>query len=454
MNSHIEIGNASERVVLDLLLSFDTVECAERDVNNSKYDIFFSLKSDSRNRGLQVKTMGVVTKRPNNFTIGCLDKYTDGTLIVCVHPEQYGIICIMSDTYRIVTASATVNGTSAYSKILQTWGDFVIKLKDSLTSSQIIHDIRSTMTKDHVKSYESTQRFISFCKIHNLEYKGTTDASDTTDIIVNGKKLQLKYSSSIENNKYSYRINLERTNYTPYKEGDNDFYAIEVGGFHGEFLIIPEQELIDRGHISRNEYKGITSLNVFHETYIECRKLISTQPWQVRGNWTSNPDLWYNNDRKPYILIDNLKPPTKPPTRTIAEYLHWRISGKTLLSIQWDNQSKIIPPQQINYKTYIEHTPYKITAVTSHNNSVFFHLHSLRDDYKMYIHSYLHMIAAGLLDPTAITHLSLQFGKAILLPQHYLDITESSFYFDNNISWGNFNLLTMEEYQTMGIPAN
>ena len=258
-----EIGNASEICVLNLLLSFNTVLWAERDFNNSKYDIFFRLKSDCLLRGLQVKTMGILIKRKNSFNINHLYKYSDGTLIVCVCPNRYGLVCVMSDTYKIVTAIATVNGTSAYSKILQTWDDFVIKLKENLISAQIIYDIRSTMTPTQVKSYESTQRFILFCKNHHLDYTIIPDTSHVTDIIVNGKNIQLKYSLAPENDIYSYKLPLDRKNNEPYKEGDNDYYIIELGGFHGEFLILPEQELINRGHISSDKTIGKPTLLVF-----------------------------------------------------------------------------------------------------------------------------------------------------------------------------------------------
>ncbi len=466
MNSPtVEIGNFSEICVLDLLLSFDTVQWAERDLNNSKYDIFFRIKSDCLMRGLQVKTLGVVGK--NQFQIKHLDKYSDGTLIVCVCPEQYGIVCVMSDLYRRVAAMATIGGTrGAYSKILQPWNDFVIKLKNMLASAQIIYDIRSTMTESQVKSYESTQRFISFCKIHDLDYKVV---NNVTDIIVNDKKIQLKYSSEPVNHRYSYQIHLGRINNKPYKEGDNDYYIIELGGFHGEFLILPEQQLINRGYISKNENTGKTTLLVFHETYVECGKLFNTKPHLVRGNWMCNSNLWYDDNRRPNVLIDNPQTLNKiipiPKVKTIIEYLHRRISGQALLSIQWDNQSQINPslcaaagctkgwdlrsPTQTNWQTYIEHSPYQVTAVTSHGNNIFFHLQSLRDNYQMYIHIHLDMIANGLLNPTTTNNLSLQFGQALLIPENYLSIPKSAFYFDDKRPFSKFDLLTTEEYHTI-----
>ncbi len=468
-SSTTEIGNVSEMYVLNLLLSFDTVQWAERDFNNSKYDIFFRIKSDSFLRGLQVKTMGV--NGQNSFCIQRLDKYTDGTLIVCVRPQQYGIVCVMSDLYRRVTARATIGGTKgAFSKILQPWNDFVIKLKNMLASAQIIYDIRSTMTEDNVKSYESTQRFILFCKSHNLDYKVVGDASHVTDIIVNDKKIQLKYSSEPEHPKYSYQIHLGRKNNIPYKEGDNDYYIIELGGFHEEFLILPEQQLINRGYISSNGNIGKTTLYVFHETYVECGKLTNSKPGNVKGNWMCNSNLWYDDNRRPDVLINNIQPPNNiapiHKIKTIIEYLHRRISGMTLLSIKWDNQSQIIPSlcaacgctkgwdlrsptQQSNLQTYIKHSPYQVTAVTSHGNNIFFHLQSLRDNYQMYIHSQLDMIANGLLNPKTITNLSLQFGEAVLLLQHYLAITESTFYFDDKRQFSKFDLLTSESYQSV-----
>ena len=73
--STTEIGNVSEQVVLELLLSLDCIQWAQRDFNGSKYDIFFTLKSDGLMRGLQVKTLGVVINRKNQFQIKLLNKY-------------------------------------------------------------------------------------------------------------------------------------------------------------------------------------------------------------------------------------------------------------------------------------------------------------------------------------------------------------------------------------------
>ena len=138
--------------------------------------------------------------------------------------------------------------------------------------------------------------------------------------------------------------------------------------------------------------------------------------------------------------------PEAPEVKTITEYLHNHVAGLTLLSIEWDNKSKINPSQQSNWGLYILHSPYQVTAVTCHGKNIFFNLQSLRDNYKMYIHSHLCMTGSWLLEPTNTSHLWLQFGQAVLLPHNYLSLQHLNMYFDEERPLGIFKLLTTEEY--------
>ncbi len=156
------------------------------------------------------------------------------------------------------------------------------------------------------------------------------------------------------------------------------------------------------------------------------------------------------------VSLDNPQPsnnigdgPEIAEVATITEYLHRHVKGLTLLSIEWDNKSKIIPSQQSNWGLYILHSPYQVTAVTRHGKNIFFNLQSLRDNYKMYIHSHLCMTGSWLLEPTTTSHLWLQFGQAVLLPQHYLSLQQLNMYFDEKRPLGIFELLTTEGYQAI-----
>jgi len=72
---------------------------------------------------------------------------------------------------------------------------------------------------------------------------------------------QLKYSSKPQtlNRTHSYKITLSRKRpggKRPYEQSDNDYYVIELGGYHNQFLIIPEGELISMGYITTDESPG------------------------------------------------------------------------------------------------------------------------------------------------------------------------------------------------------
>ena len=134
---------------------------------------------------------------------------------------------------------------------------------------------------------------------------------------------------------------------------------------------------------------------------------------------------------------------------TITEYLHQHVAGHTLLSIKWDDHSKLNPSLQPAWSTYIQHSPFQVTAVKSHGKRIFFHLCSLRDNYQMYIHSHLGMTGSWILQPTPTSHLWLEFGQAVLLYQHYLSIVQSTFYFDDKRTLGKFDLVIEEGYQAI-----
>jgi hypothetical protein len=75
---HKEKSNLAELDVIEIMSRFDNVEKVWKDLYNSKFDIYYTLKNENFIRGLQVKWISPIAKRKNGFSISDLDKYPDG----------------------------------------------------------------------------------------------------------------------------------------------------------------------------------------------------------------------------------------------------------------------------------------------------------------------------------------------------------------------------------------
>ena len=77
-----QISGITENNVLEIVKSSPNISYSERDLYNSKLDVFFRFTGDDETlvRGVQAKTLSVVTK--NSFQMASLQKYENGTVIV------------------------------------------------------------------------------------------------------------------------------------------------------------------------------------------------------------------------------------------------------------------------------------------------------------------------------------------------------------------------------------
>jgi hypothetical protein len=117
----------------------------------------------------------------------------------------------------------------------------------------------------------------------------------------------MKYASNpsgVSNRTYSYKICLG-TSKGPYKQGDNDLYIIELGSNHGDFLILSEKILIEKGYIQTNEQKGKKNLNVYPHDYVE-KKLLTTigHKSKIKGNWSCDKSLWISTEKGFLYQVD------------------------------------------------------------------------------------------------------------------------------------------------------
>ena len=295
-------GDKSEHVVLDKVNGI---------VKNASilpfycpiYDIIYEL--DDGRRGIQVKTM--YKSKSNSFGLNHVNHYDREILLVGIN-EEYNLAIVFM-LFSEIKVGKSHNITVTHTPRSKYWNYFVTldklseRLKTYINKPGIIDDLDSIYTDCQLKEKNSTNRFLRFCLYHNLDAILHHTTGDATDVIVNGKKCQLKYASKPENRKrtYSYKITLGRkisgyrkNGLSPYFIEDNDFYIIELGNDHGKFLIIHESIMIEKGIIKTNDQPRRISLSVYPENYSVCNKFGP----KCNGNWTNKSGLWYDDNRK------------------------------------------------------------------------------------------------------------------------------------------------------------
>ena len=72
----------------------------------------------------------------------------------------------------------------------------------------------------------------------------------------------------------------------------NNFYIIEVGSHHGDFLILPEKILIIKGIISSGNNNGTRFLSIYPYDY-------------TKRNWTSDKQYWVSTLNSPLSDMDH-----------------------------------------------------------------------------------------------------------------------------------------------------
>lgn len=151
--------------------------------------------------------------------------------------------------------------------------------------------------------YHSIERFTRYCHIYGFIVEKSSSNASCFDLLVNGVKVQMKYaanqSSAKSKRTYSYKISLGKNSggckhNVPYEAGDNAIYVIELLPLHGDFLILSEQLLIDRGYIKTTTQEGKYNLDVYPHDYASNPKYKNPEKGKraLRGNWTCDSRLW------------------------------------------------------------------------------------------------------------------------------------------------------------------
>ena len=304
-------GDTTEKIVVDIMKSFDSVCDVRRDRYSSKFDVYYELEGESVTRGLQVKTIN--QKSRDFYHINSMHKYEEGMLVIAARHPRFGFVYTTiesdKDANPNVYVSLNKKEKSKYEKLILMWPEFLVELERSLTKGIIVTPelFKSSICPSQYLEYQSIERFKIFCEKHDLKLDLVDDVSLPTDLYVNGFKVQMKYSSkptshleaSQRNGDYYYPVNLRRFGNVKYVKGDNDFYVIEMGEHLGEFLFVPEYILLEKKYISQGPLeKARSRLRVFPYDYVEKRKATATtgQKNKIKGNWSCNKWYWMTTE--------------------------------------------------------------------------------------------------------------------------------------------------------------
>lgn len=304
------ISNNAEQNVIEILESFDCVKDVWKDRYNSKFDIYYILRGENVTRGLQIKSITPIKSTNDLYMIQDLHEYMNGMLMVCLNKlKGIGLTYINSLYYetKCATVSINKNPVNKFEKLILQWDQFTLKLKDMLSYGIIITPklYKNSMSNAHYTEYKSIERFKYFCQKYDLKCILNYDNSSPTDLFVNGFKIQMKYRGKIigeKTNNYSYDIQLHRSACIKYKKGDNDFYVIEIGSHHGDFLWLPENLLIAKGYITENinvDESSRCHMSIFAYDYVE-KKLLTTDDknkYRVKGNWSCDKKYWISTEK-------------------------------------------------------------------------------------------------------------------------------------------------------------
>lgn len=309
-SSSITNGNVAEQEAMELLRSFKSVKAVWKDYNNSKFDIYFILENEDVTRGIQIKSMTKTVKSERNITyyIYDLNTYNNGMLIAAMSKSAgIGLFYIVTDDLKVKSAGVTTKGKNGkFSKFVKQWPEFVKSLENNLRTAPIITQevFENSISVANLKEYHSINRFLIYCQKFGFDVRRVENGGSNTDLIVNGLKVQMKYRSNPNGNS-SYNIDLNKSNGSrrkndihkrkPYEKGDNDLYVIELGEKHGEFLVLTENLLIEKGFVKTSSQPGKQTLTVYPYDFLIKPGYMDNN--RLQATWTCDIKLWISTNR-------------------------------------------------------------------------------------------------------------------------------------------------------------
>ncbi len=347
-NSHnldrIIIGLNTEKYIINLLLSFKSVDKVWKDIYNSKFDIFYNLKNENVTRGLQVKNLhlSINSSKYDVYIMSDTKNYPLGMLMVGINTnEQIGICYFFSEEYDRYNAQCSFSPKpkGVFSKLLQKWPNFLIKLESMLTQALIITPkiYKNSLSLTVLGQYETNERFKLLCDKYQFKYELLQSDDSSLYFLIDGLKIQVKHASITKSTKkktYSSQIQIGNTyQKTPFSKGRYDMYIIELKETEGDFICLPEQLLIENGNITTESQSGNIFLHVYPHNHVKNRKEMSSNVHsaiRIQHHWTCEYNLWFST-KDGYMGNKSIK--------NFTNYIEY-ISTMSLITLPNKNKTK------------------------------------------------------------------------------------------------------------------
>ena len=228
--------------------------------------------------GIQVKTTNKKTEREQYYFRLNNGKYDD-CLMLCICDEDKKMWLL---PYEEVKGLKTIGVAqkSKYNKYEVTKETMIEKLNYYYTLiKKFEFNILDTPTS------MAQQQEQKYCKIREtaidfITFKRSGMEGLVYDFMIGNKKVQEKVGSIIHNNANSYSFNLTKYDcrvngkckHKCYKEGDNDLYWLNCK--NGNFYVIPENILIEKGHIGKDCVKQHLYVSPTNQNTEWCNKYL------------------------------------------------------------------------------------------------------------------------------------------------------------------------------------
>ena len=283
---NIKIGNTQKGDIIEewvfeqLCKSDQLVNITNIGRDNGKLDITFQVKDEVDKdiiRGIQVKQLK--TNGENSYYIRDVKKYDKDTLIVGVS-EDKKYMCLIFNTLigDLDSFNFNINTYKTKDNLRQyifagledkclgyTFFDELIKC---CKTSTICDD--SQFSEDILKEHKMIKELEKKCIEKGLFFEPHTSADSPIDVIINGKKVQCKYSSELNYNLYKFNLQhiIDNKISQPYSENDVDLFIFKHQK-EDSFYIIPENVLLHFGYLKTDEISGKLGINLAPSLYEE-----------------------------------------------------------------------------------------------------------------------------------------------------------------------------------------
>lgn len=293
-------GDKTEAYVGNLLAmsdEFTNVEIIGRE--NSELDITFTVKDETKRRGIQIKTIS--KNKYDSYTISGINKYNHSTVIVGVNKERT-VFCVFrrGDFPDRKTIHFRNGNTPSDIRAHVFYGlddnslnyTFMEMLVEFSKISTFYED--SNISDENKKERDSANRLKDICDQNDIGFEFENTSNSSIDCIINSRTVQCKYSARFNNGCYNFQIfRIVNNIRVPYEDdGKIDFFVFETE--KEEFYVIPINVLVYFGYVKRDGINGKISINLHPSTY-------GGEHWTKR--FINRFDLFFENDEFDVTLI-------------------------------------------------------------------------------------------------------------------------------------------------------